>query len=144
MTFIIKSQTDVQRLLRTNKFDDLIACAQGLDGEYGKLTATLMMKDLLEVSPCGKLIAILTKKGAVHAGLTLPTRTKPGPKPGKTTTTTKRASKRKSSSSSPSQEEEPEAEGEEEEPEAEPEALPQSQHDDEAAFDSPIKKRRSA
>lgn len=143
MTFIIKSQTDVQRLLRTNKFDDLITCAQGLDGEYGKLTATLMMKDLLEVSPCGKLIAILTKKGAVHAGLTLPpTRTKPGPKPGKTTT--KRASKRKSSSSSPSQEEEPEAEEEEAEPEAEPEALPQSQHDDEAAFDSPIKKRRSA
>lgn len=140
MTFIIKSQTDVQRLLRTNKFDDLITCAQGLDGEYGKLTATLMMKDLLEVSPCGKLIAILMKKGAVHAGLTLPpTRTKPGPKPGKTTT--KRASKRKSS---PSQEEEPEAEGEEAEPEAEPEALPQSQHDDEAAFDSPIKKRRNA
>ena len=142
MTFLIKSQTDVQRLLRTNKFDDLITCAQGLDGEYGKLTATLMMKDLLEVSPCGKLIAILTKKGAVHTGLTLPpTRTKPGPKPGKTT---KRVSKRKSSSSSPSQEEEPEAEEEEAEPEAEPEALPQSQHDDEAAFDSPIKKRRNA
>lgn len=130
-TFIIKSQLDVQKLIRKNAYDDLIEMANGLDGEYGKNTATLLMKDFTD-SKAGKFFLTLLKKGA-----TFSPKAKPGPKPGS-------AAKRKSPGVASPKRKEPDTEAEDEEPEAAAADEPEADSPDEAVltaleegFDSP-------
>lgn len=134
MAFIIKNRSDVQKLLRKNQFSELLQLANELDGEYGKVTATLLMKDLME-HQAGKLFVTLYKKGAI-----LPMRGKPGPKVG---------AKRKSSPS-PKQGEpveerelEPEEPEQEQEPEHEPVDENEFEAEEERAFDTPSKRSKS-
>lgn len=138
MAFIIKNRSDVQKLLRKNQFSELLQLANELDGEYGKVTATLLMKDLME-HQAGKLFVTLYKKGAI-----LPMRGKPGPKVG---------AKRKSSPSPKLDEAVSELEPEEPEPELGPEPEPEPEHEpvdenefeveEQRAFDTPPKKSKS-